>query len=188
MIRRVLVALSLAAALSTACTVLPQFEFDKANALVVESNKLNVDATSLLNEALAKYDSVYSAAQKADDPFEELGAQSEAFKKLEPQIDSAKSKLSEASRQLEDAAKLNLPDWYKTYLTNLSLWNKTGSESADLILQTVKNTYDPSIESPEDLAAKQKVLQDKLIATTKRKDELRAANDKIRDEHKDEFK
>lgn len=189
MSRRVLLAaLSLAVALSAACSVLPQFEFGKASPLVDDSNKLNIDASALLKEALTKYDAIYSEAQKADDPFEELGAQSDALKKLEPQIDSAKGKLRDASQKLGEAAKLKLPDWYTQYLTNLSEINKSGSETADLVFQMVKNTYDPSIQSPEDLDAKQKVVQDKLAAADKHRGELRAANDKIEAEHKDQFK
>ena len=124
----------------------------------------------------------------APDLFEELGAQSDAFKKLEPQINTAETKLGDASKKLQEAAALKLPDWYKQYLTNLSDLNKSGSTSANLILQTVKNTYDPSIKSPEDLDAKQKALMEKLDAETKRRTDLAAALDKIKAEHKDEFK
>ena len=183
-----LAVLSFVVAMSAACTFGPQFETEKAGTLVNESNKLNSDATALINDALTAYSTVYDKAQKADDPFEELGAQSDAFKKLEPQIDSAKSKLRDASQKLEEAAKLKLPDWFKQYITNESEFNKSGAESADLTLQLVKNTYDPNIHSPEDLDAKQKVLNDKLAAETKRRDDLKAAKAKIEAEHKDQLK
>ena len=189
MSRRILLgALSLAVALSAACTFGPQYEFDKATPLTDASNKLNTDASALLSDALTKYGDIYDKAQKAEDPFEELGAQSDAFKKLEPQIDSAKSKLHDASQKLAEAAKLKLPDFYQQYLTNLSEINKSGSEHADLCLQMVKNTYDPSIQSPEDLDAKQKALKDKMEAGSKHRDELQAANKKIQAEHKDVWK
>jgi peptidoglycan hydrolase CwlO-like protein len=191
MSRRVLLAtLLLAVAMSAACSFSVGdvgYEFDKSSPLVIESNKLNTDASALLQDALAKYSSIYDQAQKAEDPFEELGAQSDAFKKLEPQLDSAKDKLRDASQKLGEAAKLKLPDYYTQYLTNLSEINKSGSETADLILQMVKNTYDPSIGSPEDLDAKQKVVQDKLTAAQKRRDELQTANKKIEAEHKEAF-
>jgi hypothetical protein len=189
MSRRVLLAaLSLAVALSAACTFGPQYEFDKANPLIDESNKLNADASALLTEALSKNDAIYKEAQKADDPFEELGAQADALKKLEPQIDTAKTKLHDASQKLAEAAKLNVPDFFKQYLSNLSEINKSGSEHAELVLQMVKNTYDPNIKSPEDLDAKGKALGEKMAAGTKRRDELQAANKKIEAEHKDVFK
>jgi peptidoglycan hydrolase CwlO-like protein len=189
--RRVLLAtLSLAVALSAACSFSfgPQFEFDKASPLINDSNKLNTDASALLTDALTKYGDIYDKAQKADDPFEELGAQSDAFKKLEPQIDTAKGKLRDASAKLDEASKLNLPDWFKQYITNQSDFDKSGSTTADLVLQLVKNTYDPAIQSPEDLDAKQKALNDKLAAEGKRRDDLKAANAKIAAEHKDQLK
>ncbi len=180
-------ALCFAVVMSAACSFGPQFEFDRANGFINDSNKLNADASALLGESLAKYDSVYKEAQTADDPFEELGAQSDAFKKLEPQIDSAKMKLHDASEKLAEAAKLKLPDWFKEYLTDLSEINKSGSESSDLLLQMVRNTYDPSIQSEEDLDAKQKVVQEKIAAGSKRRDELQAAIAKLKAEHKDEL-
>jgi hypothetical protein len=186
-LRVFLVVLSLAVALSAACSFSVGYEFDKASPLIDESNKLNTDASALLKEALTKYDTIYSEAQKTEDPFEELGAQSDALKKLEPQIDSAKGKLRDASQKLEEAAKLKLPDWFTQYLTNLSEINKSGSEHADMVLQMVKNTYDPSIQSPEDLEAKQKAVQDKMVAGTKHREDLLAANKKIEAEHKDQF-
>jgi hypothetical protein len=184
------IVLTLAVSLFAACSFSlgPQYEFDKASPLVADANKLNTDAASLLGEALGKYDEIYSEAQKADDPFEELGAKDADFKKLEPQLETAKGKLKDASSKLTEAAKMKLPDWYTQYLTTLSDINKSGSETADLALQLVKNTYDPNIHSPEDLDAKQKVLQDKLAAETKRRDALRATQTKIETEHKDQFK
>ncbi len=185
-----LFALSLAVTLSAACSfsIGEQYESEKATQLVNESNKLNGDAEALLKEALSKYSAIYDEAQKADDPFEELGAQGDAFKKLEPQIESVKGKLKDASQKLDEATKLKLPDWYKQSLANLSEINKSGSESAGLMLQIVKDTYDPSIQSPEDLDAKQKALMEKLAAESKRRDGLKAANDKLFAEHKDELK
>jgi hypothetical protein len=186
-LKPLLAVLSFVVAMSAACTFGPQFETEKAGTLVDESNKLNSDANALINDAVGAYSTIYDKAQKADDPFEELGAQGDAFKKLEPQIDTAKGKLRDASQKLGEAASLKLPDWYKQYLTSLSDLNKSGSESADLILQMVRNTYDPNIQSPEDLDAKQNALKQKLDAENKRRTELNAALTKIADEHKDEF-
>ena len=182
--------LALAVCASAACSfsIGQQFEYDKATPLITASNALNTDASKLLGDALAKYNVIYDAAQKADDPFEELGAKADDLKKLEPSIESGKAKLKEASQKLDEASKLKLPDWFKQYLTNLSEINKSGSEHADLILQMVKNTYDPSIQSPEDLDAKQAVVNDKMVVGNKKRDELQAANKKIQEEHKDELK
>jgi peptidoglycan hydrolase CwlO-like protein len=186
--RALLVMLSLAVSLSTACSFSIGYEFDKASPIVDQANALNTDAAALVTDATNKYGAIYDEAQKSDDPFEELAKQDVPLKKLEPQLESAKSKLRDASQKLDEAAKLNLPDWYRQYLSTLSDLNRAGSETVDLLIQVVKNTYDPDIKTPEDLDAKQKELQDKIAAVNKRRDELRATKSKIEAEHKDQFK
>ncbi len=183
-----LVALSLALMLPAACSFGPRYEFDKASAIVSTANVLNTDGAALITDAADKYDAIYAEAQKSDDPFEELANQDAPLKKLEPQLESAKIKLHDASQQLAEAATLNVPDWYRQYLSSLADLNGAGSEMADMLIRIVRNTYDPNIKTEEDLDAKQKEQWDKIAVVKKRLDDLRATKDKIESDHKENFK
>lgn len=171
-----------------ACSIGPSYQFDEASKLTDAANALNTESAALVKDASEKYAAIYAEAQKADDPFEELANKEADLKKLEPPLASAKTKLGEAAGKFDEAAKLNVPDWHKQYLTSLADFNRAAAEVADLFAQEVKNAYDTTITSPEDLDAKQKALDDKIAAAQKRMADFKATQTKIESEHKENFK
>jgi hypothetical protein len=179
---------SLVLTLSAACKIGPSYEIDKANTIADNGNALNNEGAALLSDAADAYGKIYAEAQKSDDPFQELANRETSFKALEPKLATAKGKLADAAAKFDEAAKLKLPDWYKQYLTSLADQNRASSEIADLFIQVVKNTYDASIQDEKDLDAKQNALFDKIAAAKKRRDDLKATQEKIHTEHKDDFK
>ena len=163
-------------------------EVDKANKLVNEGNVIQTEAEKLFSESTGKYDAIVKEAQSAENTFEELANKEEPLKALLGPLETAANKFREAAQKSDDASKLNVEDWFKQYLSLRGELLRKEAESVDVFSRMVKITYDPSIETEEDFAAKLKEQQTALENLGKQKVDLKAKVDKLTADHKDDFK
>ncbi len=163
-------------------------EVDKANNLVNEANAIQTEAEKLVSESSGKYDAIVKEAQSAENTFEELANQEAPLKALLGPLETAETKFKEAAQKSEDASKLKVEDWFKQYLALRGELLRKEAESVGVFSRMVRITYDQSIETEEDFAAKLKEQQTALDNIRKQKEELKAKVDKITADHKDDFK
>jgi uncharacterized protein (DUF3084 family) len=180
--------LGLAAALTLACGGLNQSgggnDMTKANQLVGEANAADADASKTFEDVNKRLAQLFS-----DD------VQFEDRKKLEPtakdaveSIDKAQTKVREATDKVDTASKLNIPDWYKEYLTAVAQSYRNTSQTIDLLKQMANTYMDYSITDAEALLAKYKELKESMDKVSKEGADLDAKVKKIEEANKDKLK
>lgn len=174
--------LFLATGLALACS--GGSDMSKANQLVDQANAADAEGGKSLEEANKRLSQLFSN----DVTFEDR-------KKLEPtakdtvaSIDKAQAKIQEAIQKLDEARKLNVPDWYKEYLSALVDRYRNTDMLVDVIKDMAKAYMDYSITEPEALLARYKELQAKMEKVTKDGNDLDAKVKKIEEANKDKFK
>src|SRR5438309_3835847 len=172
----------LATALALACS--GGNELSKANKLVGEANAADVEGGKSLDDANKRLSQLFSS----DVSFEDR-------KKLEPtakdtveSINKAQAKIKEAIQKLDEARNLNVPDWYKEYLSALVDRYRNTDALVDVIKDMAKAYMDFSITEPEALLARYKELQAKMDKLNKEGEDLDAKVKKIEEANKDKFK
>lgn len=159
-------------------------EMGKANQMVNEANAADTEASRTFDDVNKRLAQLF-----ADD------VQFEDRKKLEPtakdavaSIEKAQAKVREATDKVDTASKLNIPDWYKEYLTAVTNRYRNTSKLIDLLKDMANAYMDYSITDAEALLAKYKGLKESMDKVSKEGDELDAKVKKIEEANKDKLK
>jgi uncharacterized protein (DUF3084 family) len=173
----------LTAAFALACGGAPD-EMSKANQLVNEANAADTEASKTFEDVNKRLAQLFS-----DD------VQFEDRKKLEPtardavtSIEKAQTKVREATDKVDTASKLNIPDWYKEYLTAVTQSYRNTSQGIDLLKEMANAYMDYSITDAEALLARYKGLKESMDKVTKEGEDLDAKVKKIEEANKDKLK
>jgi len=159
-------------------------EMSKANQLVGEANAADTEASKTFEDVNKRLAQLF-----ADD------VQFEDRKKLEPtakdavaSIEKAQTKVRQATDKVDTASKLNIPDWYKEYLTAVAQRYRNTSQIIDLLKQIADTYMDYSITEADALLAKYKELKESMDKVIKEGDDLDAKVKKIEEANKDKLK
>ena len=188
MTRRNIITLVLASmfalVLTAACSTISKMsEMNKASSMVGEANAANADAAKSMDEVNKRFAQLFSNDADFNDR-----------KKFEPtakdaldSLDKAHAKLADGIQKLDSAAKLNIEDWYREYISLFSQSYRNSDQQNDVLRDMVKVYMDYSLDV-QALQARYKELSDKSDALQKASADIDAKIKKIEADHKDSFK
>lgn len=153
---------------------------DQANKLVAEMNNLVVKGEGLARQGTAKQEELESKDIEKERDAVKAGAREQAtlFKQ-------AADSFREAAAKADEAAKLNLADWYKSYLSLKAQQHRKTAERFDATSERAEMlTTDQSLE---ELDEKLSQSTDRIGKLSKEEEELVKQVKRVEEEHKADF-
>jgi hypothetical protein len=153
---------------------------DQANKLVGEMNELVVKGESLAKQGAAKEDEIQSKdVEKERDQIRPLALEQAAFYK------QGAESLRAAAARADEAGKLILPDWFKSYLLLKAQQHRKGAEILDAAIERAELIAG---DQPYDhLDATVSQVEERMAKLSREEDELTKQAAKIEAEHKADF-
>jgi len=177
-------AASIVIVVASAAALWSQFGNNRANNLVKEANALVELGQKQHNEAVPKFNALVEAlhdfpANRAEleAPARELG---EMYGRTAEQFRQAAAKLDEASKRPTD------PVVVEYFTLRSRKWAKT-AEARELVRQYVLLVVDPTVRTPEELAARQSELDERISVIVQEEKSLEEASTKIENENSSKF-
>ena len=142
------------------------------------------EGKKLFDDATSKFKDAYTSTPD----FDERSKLEAPMKDVAAKFDSAAGKMKEAARGMDDAAKLNLQDWYKEYLSTFAQRARKEAEIRRRVLGMAKSPTTPRwtpTTTGRGVTASNESIE-KLATRSARS--LQAKMDKITEAHKTDFK